>query len=154
MTQLATETAPIRKTVSVDVPVEEAFRLFTEGIGTWWPKKTHSVGQERTETVVIETRLGGRVFERIEGGEEAEWGKVLVWEPPRRFAVSWHPGRGLETAQEVEIRFSAERDGARVELEHRGWDALGERVAEIRPHYVTGWDDVLRWYVAQAEAIR
>jgi uncharacterized protein YndB with AHSA1/START domain len=151
MSQQTTETAPIHKSVRVDVSVEKAFHVFIEEIGTWWPNKTHSVGQARCEDVVIETRLGGRVYERMEGGAEADWGEVLAWEPPHRIAFSWHPGRGPETAQEVAVRFSPEGNGARVELEHRGWEALSERVAEIRPHYVPGWDEVLQSFIAAAE---
>jgi hypothetical protein len=34
----------IRKSVQVACSVEDAFRLFTEEIGTWWPLATKSSG--------------------------------------------------------------------------------------------------------------
>jgi uncharacterized protein YndB with AHSA1/START domain len=143
----------IRKSVTVQVPLENAFRFFTEEIGSWWPLATKSVGQQEAETLVIEPRVNGRVYERTRGGEEHKWGDVLVWEPPDRLGFTWHPGRGEETRQEVEIRFSASADGTLVELEHRGWERLVATAEEIPEHYESGWDEVLSRY-AEAAASR
>lgn len=150
MTQQAIEIEAIRKSVTVDASVERAFEIFTEGIATWWPLRTHSVGRERSETVVMEGRAGGRLYERLTDGEEALWGTILVWEPPHRLVFSWHPGRSEDTSQEVELRFTSEGAGARIELEHRGWERLGERAAEVRPQYDEGWNGVLGLYAQAA----
>jgi uncharacterized protein YndB with AHSA1/START domain len=141
-----TEIAAIRKSVTVRRPIEEAFALFTDGIDTWWPLAKYSIYGERAETAVFEGRPGGRLYEISVDGEEGEWGTVSVWEPPNRVVYSWHPGRGEETAQEVEIEFVAEGDRTRVEMEHRGW----ERAPEKRAGYDAGWDFVLGRYVAAA----
>jgi uncharacterized protein YndB with AHSA1/START domain len=140
----------IRKSIAVACSPEAAFRVFTEEIGSWWPLATKSVGLERSQALVLELRPGGRVFERTGNGEEIAWGEVLVWEPPHRLVFSWHPGRGPETAQEVEVRFSGEGRGTRVKLEHRGWERLGDRAEEALTHYVGGWDEVLERYAAAA----
>jgi hypothetical protein len=87
-------------------------------------------------------------------GEEHPWGEVLVWEPPSRFAFSWHPDRAAETAQEVEVRFRAEGETTRVELEHRRWEALVGPDGEIPDHFDTGWDEALASYTARAERSR
>jgi uncharacterized protein YndB with AHSA1/START domain len=146
--------AVVRKVVDVDLGSSEAFRLFTEGIGTWWPLEIHSIAGEAAETCVFETRQGGRIFERTRDGEELVWGTVLVYEPPHRLVYSWHPGRGEETAQEVEMRFSAHGNGTRVEVEHRGWGRYGDGVAEAIEDYGAGWDLVLaeRYVNAAARA--
>jgi uncharacterized protein YndB with AHSA1/START domain len=142
----------IRKAVTVGVPVETAFRVFTEDVGSWWPLATKSVGQQAAETLVIEPREGGRVYERVRGGEEHDWGVILAWEPPHRLVFTWHPGRGSETSQEVEVRFaSASGHGTLVELEHRGWERLVETAEEIPEHYESGWDEVLSRYAEAAE---
>ena len=83
----------IRKSVTVDRPLEEAFRLYTEQVATWWPFSTHSTGKEEVETVILEGREGGRFYERTKNGDEHLWGTVLVWDPPSRVVHSWHPGR-------------------------------------------------------------
>lgn len=140
----------IRKSVDVAVPVERAFRVFTEQAGTWWPLETKSVGQEEAVDLLFEPRRGGRVFERLRSGQEHDWGRVLVWEPPRRLAFTWHPGRGVETAQEVEVRFVESEAGTRLELEHRGWDRLVERADEVPEHYASGWYEVLARFAEAA----
>lgn len=76
-------------------------------------------------------------------GETFEWGRVLVCDPPHRLVLSWYPSRTPETAQEVEFRFT-DLDGAtRVDLEHRGWDTLGDEAADLRRNYQGGWETVL-----------
>jgi uncharacterized protein YndB with AHSA1/START domain len=144
----------IRKSVTVRVPVETAFRVFTAELGSWWPLATKSVSQEDAETVVVEPSVGGRVYERARSGEQHTWGEVLVWDPPTRFAFSWHPGRAAETSQEVDVRFTAVEEGTRVELEHRGWERLVGPGGEIPEHFDSGWDEALASFVELAERSR
>jgi uncharacterized protein YndB with AHSA1/START domain len=134
---------PLHKAVTVKRRPEEAFEVFTAGLARWWPLARYSISQERARSCAIEPFVGGAIYEVRDDGERCAWGRVLVWEPPRRFAVTWHPGRDPDTAQEVEVRFLAEGDATRVELEHRGWAKLGERAAETRESYAGGWDVVL-----------
>jgi uncharacterized protein YndB with AHSA1/START domain len=141
----------IRKSVTVGVPVETAFRVFTEQVGAWWPLATKSVGQDDSIGLVIEPQVGGRVYEQVRSGEEHEWGEVFTWEPPHLLAFTWHPGRGPETRQEVEVRFTASGDGTRLDLEQRGWERLVATAEEIPDHYESGWDEVLSRYAQAAE---
>ncbi len=151
--QLSESVLPaVKKSVTVGLPVEEAFRLFTSKMHTWWPLATHSIGEEKTETCILEEKEGGRLFEVLKDGSEKEWGTILVWEPPRRFVTSWHPGRESSTAQEVEIVFTAEGRGTRLDLSHRNWELLGVKAKETRDNYGQGWDYVLGLYVDEAEA--
>ena len=146
-----TSEAVIEKSVVVSVPVEEAFRVFTEGIHTWWPLRTHAVDPETADTAIVEGREGGRVFERTPTDEHL-WGTVVAWEPPNRLGYTWHPGRGEETAQEVEVLFTPEGDGTRVDLRHWGWEKLGDRMEEVVANYDEGWDFVIGKYVERANA--
>lgn len=152
MSQQATETAAIRKSLTVGRPVDEAFRVFTERIGTWWPLKAFSIGQDRAETAVMESGEGGRLYERSVDGEESDWGHVLTWEPPHRVRFTFHPGEPPELATEVEIRFESAGDGTRVELEHVGWERLGDRGPKMRSSYDAGWSSVLGVYKERVEA--
>ena len=56
--------SPIVKVVTVAARPEQAFRRFTEEIATWWPLRTHSVGEERAETVIFEGSRCGRAVHR------------------------------------------------------------------------------------------
>jgi uncharacterized protein YndB with AHSA1/START domain len=144
----------IRKSVMVRVPVETAFRVFTAELRSWWPLASKSVTQEEAETVVVEPGVGGRVYERVRSGEEHLWGEVLVWEPPARFAFSWHPGRAAETAQEVDVRFTAVDEGTRVDLVHGGFEQLVGPGGAIPDHFDSGWDEALASYAIHAERSR
>ena len=138
--------APIRKSVTVKRPVGEAFRVFTAEITAWWPVPSHSVGEESVETVVFEPREGGRVYERRRDGSISYWAEVTTWEPPRRFVLAWQPNPEAPAATELEVTFAPEADRTRVDLEHRGWERLGDAAELKRTEYEAGWDGVLSRY--------
>lgn len=144
--------APVRKQINVSLPVETAFELFTDRMGRWWPLDTHSVGLSLTRTCIFEGRVGGRIYEIMQDGRQADWGRVLTWELNRRIVFSWHPGRAAETAQQVSITFTPNANGTLVELTHTGWEALGDVARKTRESYQTGWDYVLASYVGAAMA--
>jgi hypothetical protein len=151
MSSTETTVEPVRRTVVVERPVEEAFRVFTEGIGKWWALDVHSLSLDRTgapaEAAFMEGRVGGRLYERMSDGNEADWGRLHVWEPPHRVAFEWFV---TGTPTEVEVRFVAEGDGAtRVELVHSGFERLEDAVRR-RNGYEEGWGLGLRRY---AEAV-
>jgi uncharacterized protein YndB with AHSA1/START domain len=136
----------VRKSLTVAAPVERAFEVFTERIGAWWPFDPHSIGGEKTTTAVIEGRENGAVYEVMEGGGTAPWATVVSWEPPHRLVLSWHVN-SEDPATEVEVRFSPDGDGTRVDLEHRGWEQFGDQAPEASGGYDEGWNLVLGRYV-------
>ena len=139
----------LRKQILIEAPQAEAFRLFTEGIGEWWPLHTHSVHEDRAVRAVFEPRLGGRIYEISDGGQEAEWGRVLALDPPRGFTTSWKPNPSAAAATEFTVRFDAlAEQRTSIELVHGGWEALGEAAAEARGNYDEGWDEVLAAFTA------
>lgn len=140
--------APIRKTLQISRTVDEAFRVFTEQIHTWWPLGQYSINEEGAKHCVFEGRKGGQVYEEDAEGQRYIWGTVLEWDPPHRVVFSWHPGRPVETAQEVELRFRDRGSGTELSLEHRGWDLLGDEAHKTRGSYDTGWDAVLKEYAS------
>jgi hypothetical protein len=116
----------VRKSVSVSCSPPEAFELFTERLGTWWPFETHRPGDEMPEAAVFEGREGGRVYHRVPSGKEEEWATVLVWDPPARFVIDWH--------------VNPENPSKRY----------GEQAGESFASYDTGWNTVLGRYVEKA----
>jgi uncharacterized protein YndB with AHSA1/START domain len=152
-----TSVPPVIRTVTISRPVEEAFRIFTEETGSWWPLDTHSRAVSggsvavKAETVVIEGRVGGRIYEVMSDGSEAGWGEVILWEPPTRVAFSWNPSSRDRPPTEVEVTFTSQEGTTRVELEHRGWERLGEVAQEVREEYEQGWPRVLAGYERAGE---
>jgi uncharacterized protein YndB with AHSA1/START domain len=140
-------TAPLLISFDVDCPVEHAFNVWTSKIGTWWPRD-HTVSGD-PEEIILESGPGGRIYERTSTGERHEWGEVTAWDPPRRLSYLWHIGRERRTATEVEIAFidmGAAR--TRIEIEHRGWDTVGEEAEARRDQNRSGWDALVPHFVA------
>ena len=138
----------IRKSVHVKRPVEKTFQLFTEGIGKWWPlKEGFSFDTQRAADILLEGRIGGRFFERFSDGEEFEIGVVTAYTPPYRIVFTFNTP-SWEGPTEVEVCFSPEADGTRVDLEHRGWERAGAKAREARDAYNGGWEKVLGSFVA------
>lgn len=138
----------VSKSIFVKRPVEAAFRHFTADMGKWWPlKEGFSREPARAHEIVLECRAGGSFYERYGDGVIAPIGRVTAFEPPARVAFTWR--QGVWTVDTlVEVRFAAEGDGTRVTLEHTGWEALGERAAELSGRYAGGWQTILERYAA------
>jgi hypothetical protein len=149
---------PVRQSTLVASTLEHTFEVFVREIGSWWPLQPFSIGQDRIRAVTFERALGGRVFETWDDGTIREWGHVLYWQPPERFAMSWNI---TGTPTEVELRFIAEAaDRTRVELEHRGWDRLTEaQLSEacalpggyLGGSFSAGWTRILNQFTKAAE---
>jgi uncharacterized protein YndB with AHSA1/START domain len=135
----------IRKTVTVDCAVEEAFRVFTADAISWWPVETHSI-HSSVDEIVFEPRVGGAVYEVGTNGERGHWATVLEWEPPRRLVLAWNILEREGDVTEVEVRFLPEGAATRVELEHRGWEKVELDGPAKRANYDTGWDVVFATY--------
>jgi uncharacterized protein YndB with AHSA1/START domain len=152
---LAIKPAPVRKTLSVAASPSHAFEVFTAGFDRWWPR-SHSIGESPLQTAVIEPRRGGRWFGRLENGTEAEWGDVLVWEPPRRLVLAWRIGANWqydpELLTEVEVTFTPEGESTRVDFEHRHLERMGEGAEDVRASFDSegGWTGLLQMFAAEA----
>jgi len=156
MTPEAAPVAVVKRTIRVDVPIDVAFRVFTEKMGSWWPA-SHHIGIRPFAEIIVEPHAGGRWFERDSTGTECDWGRVLVWQPPERVVVSWHlqpdwkfspdPSR----ASEVALEFHAESpEVTRLEFEHRHLERHGEDWENLRKGVDSpgGWTLVLEQYIA------
>jgi uncharacterized protein YndB with AHSA1/START domain len=137
---------PIRASISVKADPARAFELFTDVMGAWWPVERYSravdefEGQDvKVERVEFQHGVGGHVLEHLSNGEVLPWAEVLVWEPPSRLVLAWKPNSTDNPPTEVEVRFSPDGPGTLVELEHRGWERLGEIPESARARYGAGW---------------
>jgi uncharacterized protein YndB with AHSA1/START domain len=154
-----TTVAPVRKSVSVHASAAHAFKVYTEGFDTWWPR-THHIGKAPLEKAVIELRAGGRCYGLSIDGTECDWGTVLVWDPPHRLVLAWQITHewgyepDLAKASEVDIRFIPEGpDMTRVELEHRHFERHGAGGESMREavNKPNGWSGLLALFAAAAE---
>jgi uncharacterized protein YndB with AHSA1/START domain len=142
MSEVAT-IAPVRKSISVGCSPERAFEVFTGGVMSWWPTKTHSIHHEKVAEVVLEPRVGGEMYEVTEAGQREHWARVTAWEPPKRLVLAWQVNPDTDGPTEIEVTFTPEGERTRVDLEHRNWEEAGSGAAEMRDNYDGGWDLVL-----------
>ncbi|HEY5924454.1 MAG TPA: SRPBCC domain-containing protein [Kofleriaceae bacterium] len=118
----------VRVQTFVEVPLAEAFDVFTLEIDRWWRRgPAYRIAGKQPGTLHLEPKLGGRIFEQSGDGQSAlhEMGRITVWEPPQHLVFEWRsvtfqPG---ETTT-VELWFEASGSGTRVTLEHRGWTTI------------------------------
>ena len=154
--------APVRYAVTVPLPADRAFALFTEGYDSWWPG--HHIGTAEMAEAVLEPRAGGRYYERGVDGSECDWGRVLACDPPHRIVVSWQINANDETwypdpdpahASEFEVTFTGQPDGqTRVEFEHRHFERHGAGGDGIHAGVSSsgGWATILDSYAKVAAA--
>ncbi|MDQ2837939.1 MAG: SRPBCC domain-containing protein [Actinomycetota bacterium] len=139
-------TMPLRMSFEVACSVEHAFAVWTARIDAWWPADHTVTG--RPTRVVLEAGVGGRIYECDAEGAEHDWGEVTDWRPPTRLGYLWHLGGDRADASVVEINFAAVDPAVtRVEIEHRGWEKLGEAARIWRARNQLGWDSLLPHYL-------
>jgi uncharacterized protein YndB with AHSA1/START domain len=156
MTNLQIQPAPLNRSVVVKSDINRAFTAFTSRIGSWWPR-SHSIGSAPPVNVVLESRMGGRWYEVGADGSECEWGKVLLWEPPRRVVLAWQIDANWKydptLITEVDVVFTAlEGGGTRVDLEHRNLERFGDHADKVREAIGSerGWLGILKSFAAAA----
>ena len=135
---MSTHQPPVRQSIVVEVPIEHAFKVFTEDFGSFKPREHNLLAVPIAETI-FEPRVGGHVYDRGVDGSECRWARVLAYEPPNRLLLTWDisPQWQIETnpdrTSEWEVRFTAETDSrTRVEIEHRNLERHGEGWEGVR----------------------
>jgi uncharacterized protein YndB with AHSA1/START domain len=150
----------VQTSIVVEVPIERAFSVFTEGFGSFKPREHNMLAVEIAETV-FETHEGGHIYDRGVDGSECHWARVLSYEPPDRVVFSWDISpqwqieTDLERTSEVEVLFVAETpERTRVELEHRNLDRHGDGWEQERDGVGgdAGWPLYLRRFADQLAA--
>ena len=140
---------PLRIAFEVECSPDHAFDTWTGKATSWWPPE-HTVSHQQGAEIVFEPRVGGRIFERTADGREIDWGQITEWDRPRRIRYSWHIATDRMNATDVSIDFHGAPSGTRIEIEHGGWDRLGEIGQPWRDANRSGWDGVLPSYVEAA----
>jgi uncharacterized protein YndB with AHSA1/START domain len=160
MTQTAA--ALVRKEVVVNVGLERAFALFTDGFGDFKPPEHNLLAVPIAQTV-FEPRVGGHIVDQGTDGSECRWARILAYDPPTRVVFSWDLGPTWQVeldpanTSEVEVQFTPiGPDQTRVVLEHRnidrhgpGWEGVQEGIDGDQ-----GWPLYLDRYAAIANRAR
>ena len=115
-------------TVAIDVAVEPAvaFDVFTRELDAWWGRgPRYRFVAPYGGTLMLEPGVGGRLLHVVDSGVSFEVGRVEVWEPPRRLALTWRLTNFTPEQQtRVDVRFEPATGGTRVSVTHSGWDTI------------------------------
>ena len=150
---------PVRKSVHVRANAARAFKVFTEGLDSWWPR-THHIGSSPMTRAIIEGRVGGLCYSEQEDGTTCPWATVLEWDPPHRYVMAWNitPSWKFEPdperSSEVEVRFLPQPDDSTiVELEHRFLERHGDGADIMRSSVDSpgGWNGLLHMFKEKVE---
>jgi uncharacterized protein YndB with AHSA1/START domain len=139
------EATSVTTAIDVDAPIEHAFRVFTDGIGTWWNPDHHILEAELAE-MVFEPYVGGCIIDRGTDGSECRWSRVLAYDPPHLVRFSWDIGLNWQLepdhskASEIEVTFAADGPArTHVVLTHSHLDRHGDGWESMRDAVKGGW---------------
>ena len=134
-------TDPIRKSVTVPLRPDAAFRLFTDGFGDWWPAARgtrRAANGNAPRKLRVTPGKGGHIEETKPDGEVARWGTILRWQPGAALGIAWNLGMPEDEASEVWITFTPVDTGTRVDLTHTG---IGQNTTLQMSDCANGWSD-------------
>jgi hypothetical protein len=100
---------------------ELAFETYTARIGEWWDPR-YTANAETLEAIVIEPRVGGRVYAVHSDSGQDDWGEVTRWEPGRRLAHTFTLAQDPTFPSEVSVEFVGTRNGCTMRFAHGGWN--------------------------------
>ncbi|TDC30094.1 SRPBCC family protein [Micromonospora sp. KC213] len=144
----------LRSTLLVPASAEQAFAVFTGALIDWWvPEYTWS-GPAALAELGMEPQAGGMLYEIGPYGFRSDWGRVVIWDPPKRLVFTWQIGPDRvpvpdpAQASEVEVLFLPDSSGGtRVEVEHRHFDRHGAAAEGYRQALTAGWHELLSRYL-------
>ncbi len=143
----------VRSALLVPAVADRAFTVFTTGLSEWWVKEYTWSGPAALVAIGIEPHEGGMAYEIGPHGFRNDWGRVLLWQPPRQLLLSWQisperaPVPDPDKASEVEVRLTPVDDQHTwIEVEHRGFDRHGEAAEGYRRALTDGWQELLSRY--------
>lgn len=140
MTSTTNTTDSVTVSTDVDAPAAHVFETFTARMNSWW-EPTHHLLSDVVE-MRVDRRAGGTITDVSKDGKTCTWGRVLAYEPPRRFVFTWDISLQWEVeanhakCSEVEVTFTPVSDTTtRVDLVHRhlerhgdGWEGMAQAV--------------------------
>ncbi|HEX7005026.1 MAG TPA: SRPBCC family protein [Trueperaceae bacterium] len=142
----------------VPLPRPEAFALFTDGFGSWYPS-IYTWSGDGLRFIGMEGRVGGHCFEVGPHDFRCDWGRVILWEPPERIGFTWQisysraPVPDPVGCSEIEVVWSPRDDGSTdLEFCHRHFARHGEEWAAYREAMASegGWPYILGQYLTKA----
>ena len=148
----------IRLVRTVPLPAPQAFALFAERFGSWYPS-VYSWSGDLLEYIGMEAEEGGRCYEVGPHGFSCDWGRVLEWQPPRLLRLTWQisftraPVPDPAACSEIEVAWEPrEERSSQMVFQHRHFARHGEGWREYLAAMASegGWPFILDRYLEAA----
>ena len=102
-------------TLEIDAPRERVWRALTEEIGQWWLPDFYA-GGEATKAVILEPRVGGRLYEDWGDGGGLLWYTVIALQPPRSIDLAGHLTPAFGGPAKTYLKLELEEAGGKTRL--------------------------------------
>jgi hypothetical protein len=128
-------TTPIAHAYRLRCGADDAFATYTDRIEEWWDPR-YTANAETLQAVMIEPRVGGRVYATHSDSGVDDWGEVTVWEPGRRLVHTFTLAQDPRHPSEVAVDFvsgdseSEASTGCVVRFAHGGWTEANAAVRQ------------------------
>lgn len=137
---LAQEAKGIEVSVILDVPTDQAFDGFTDGVHLWWPVAEQSIFGEGSHVAVLRDQL----VEEAADGEEVVWAEVVEWDAGEFLRFHWVLGHEQNGFVDVDVYFKAVGDSqTRVRVATEPITQSTEQVGET---FICDWSLILARY--------
>ncbi|PHR94370.1 MAG: hypothetical protein COA69_01885 [Robiginitomaculum sp.] len=136
---------PITYTIEVPCDQKQAFEVFVDDFGSWWPlakRSTSMISGHQAKSVSLDPKPGGKIMEIGHDGTEHLWGTVRTYDPYTVFSMDFHMGLpATNPSSLVEVRFELIDDAhTRVTLTQSNWEAYGDMAEMMRGGYGSSWN--------------
>jgi len=128
----------IEQQVAIDAPPARVFEALTKRLSAWWGAP-YLIGVGARD-LIVEPRLGGRVYEDWGGGAGALWATVTSIRKNEHIEWTGRIGMGGAVIGVVMYRLEPSENGTVLRLSHR---AAGDLAPETERNYSRGWQDLL-----------
>jgi len=128
----------IEQQVTIDAPPARVFEALTKQISAWWGRP-YVIGNGARD-LIVEPKVGGRVYEDWGNGAGALWGTVTGLRKPEHIEWTGRLGMGGAVLGVVAYNLEPRGKGTLLKLSHR---ATGEVTPDTEKNYGGGWQDLL-----------
>lgn len=140
----------IERTMTIGVPVDEAFRKFVDDVNEWWPKE-YTWSQNELKEVRIGAGEEELCTEIGPNGFRCDWGTVTEMIANKRIGMKWQisptraPIPDPSKASDIRVEFESKGNSTTLRFTHFNWEKHGEGGDEYRKMMDSeqGWDYIL-----------
>jgi DNA-binding transcriptional ArsR family regulator/uncharacterized protein YndB with AHSA1/START domain len=138
--QVVLRSMQVEQEVTINAPAERVFEALTNDISPWWGAPY--LITEAPQSIILEPKVGGRMYEESGAGEGALWAMVTAIKKNEHLELTGPIGMSgaLHSIATINLEPKNEGEATLVKFSHQAIGQLGE---ETQANYNAGWQDLL-----------